>query len=360
MFRLGLAAWILAICVIPMAASAASVSIYNWADYIAPDTLDNFHSQTGISTRYAVYDSNETLLGQLQSGKPSYDVVFPSNHFLARQIKAGLLKTLDRSRLPNWKYLNPVLLRALEPSDPGNRHGFPYLWGSSGIGYDEAKVRAVLGASAPVDSWDLVFQPGNMARLASCGVAMIDSSLDLVPMALNYLGLSPYSHDPEDYRKAETLLMGIKPYVRYFDSFNYAHDLSDGKVCVVVGFSGDVLQAKARARQAGKGVNIRYAIPREGSTMWFDMAVIPANASDEDAAYAYLDYLLEPKVIANITNTVRYANGNEGADEWLDADIQSDRQIYPRADMMSKLFILQPVPEQIDQLRSAIWARVRQ
>ena len=206
--------------------AAETVKIYNWSDYIAPDTTKNFQKETGIAFSYDVYDSNETLDGKLMTGKSGYDVVFPSNHFMARQIQGGALKKLDKSQLPNWKNLNPVLLKALQTNDPGNEHGFPYLWGSTGIGYNIAKVKAVLGDNAPVDSWDLIFKPENMEKLQKCGVAILDNGPELLPAALNYLGLPHHSKNPEDYKKAEALLMKVRPYVSYFHSSKYTSDLA--------------------------------------------------------------------------------------------------------------------------------------
>lgn len=244
--------------------AAETVKIYNWSSYIAPDTTKNFQKQTGIGFSYDVYDSNETLDGKLMTGNSGYDVVFPSNHFMARQIQGGALKKLDKSQLPNWKNLNPVLLKALENNDPGNAHGFPYLWGSTGIGYNVDKVKAVLGDNAPVNSWDLIFKPEYMQKLSKCGVAILDNGPELLPIALNYLGLPPHSKKPEDYKKAEALLMKVRPYVAYFHSSKYTGDLANGDICVAVGFSGDVLQAESRAKEAKNGVNIGYQIPKIG------------------------------------------------------------------------------------------------
>lgn len=242
--------------------AAETVKIYNWSDYIAPDTLKNFTRDTGIAFSYDVYDSNETLDGKLMTGQSGYDVVFPSNHFMARQIQGGALKKLDKDQLPNWKNLNPALLKALQVNDPGNEHGFPYLWGSTGIGYNVAKVKAVLGENAPVDSWDLIFKPENMEKLSKCGVAILDNGPEVLPAALNYLGLPHHSKSPEDYKKAEAMLMKVRPYISYFHSSKYTSDLANGNICVAVGFSGDILQAETRAKEAGNGIDIGYSIPR--------------------------------------------------------------------------------------------------
>jgi len=339
--------------------AAETVKIYNWSSYIAPDTTKNFQKQTGIGFSYDVYDSNETLDGKLMTGNSGYDVVFPSNHFMARQIQGGALKKLDKSQLPNWKNLNPVLLKALENNDPGNAHGFPYLWGSTGIGYNIDKVKAVLGDDAPVNSWDLIFKPEYMQKLSKCGVAILDNGPELLPIALNYLGLEHHSKNPEDYKKAEALLMKVRPYVAYFHSSKYTGDLANGDICVAVGFSGDVLQAQSRATEANNGVKIGYQIPKEGAAIWFDMVAMPADAPDAKAGYAFMDYLLEPQVMAEITNAVHYANGNSAADSLVNPEIKGDTKVYPSADMMGKLFALQAMPLNIDRIRTRVWNTIR-
>ncbi|WLH81802.1 polyamine ABC transporter substrate-binding protein [Pseudomonas sp. FP2335] len=339
--------------------AAETVKIYNWSSYIAPDTTKNFQKQTGIGFSYDVYDSNETLDGKLMTGNSGYDVVFPSNHFMARQIQGGALKKLDKSQLPNWKNLNPVLLKALENNDPGNAHGFPYLWGSTGIGYNIDKVKAVLGDNAPVDSWDLIFKPEYMEKLSKCGVAILDNGPELLPIALNYLKLPPHSKNPEDYKKAEALLMKVRPYVAYFHSSKYTGDLANGDICVAVGFSGDVLQAESRATEAKNGVKIGYQIPKEGAAIWFDMVAMPADAPDEKAGYAFMNYLLEPKVMADITNSVHYANGNSAADGLVAPEIKADTKIYPSGEMMGKLFALEAMPLNIDRIRTRVWNTIR-
>ena len=339
--------------------AAETVKIYNWSDYIAPDTMKNFQRDTGIGFTYDLFDSNETLDGKLMTGNSGYDVVFPSNHFMARQIQGGALKKLDKSQLPNWKNLNPVLLKALEVNDPGNEHGFPYLWGSTGIGYNVAKVKAVLGDNAPVDSWDLIFKPENMAKLSKCGVAILDNGPEILPAALNYLGLPPHSKNPDDYKKAEDLLMKVRPYISYFHSSKYTSDLANGNICVAVGFSGDILQAETRAKEAKNGIEIGYSIPKEGAAIWFDMVAMPADAPDEKAAYSFMNYLLRPDVMAGISNYVHYANGNQQADALVSPEIKADTKVYPTPEMMGKLFALEAMPLKIDRVRTRVWTKIK-
>ncbi|MES2869705.1 MAG: polyamine ABC transporter substrate-binding protein [Pseudomonadota bacterium] len=339
--------------------AAETVKIYNWSSYIAPDTLKNFQRDTGFASSYDVYDSNETLDGKLMTGNSGYDVVFPSNHFMARQIQGGALKKLDKSQLPNWKNLNPVLLKALEVNDPGNEHGFPYLWGSTGIGYNVAKVKAALGDNAPLNSWDLIFKPEYMEKLSKCGVAVLDNGPELLPVALNYLGLPHHSKNPEDYKKAEALLLKVRPYISYFHSSKYTGDLANGNICVAVGFSGDILQADSRAKEANNGIEIGYSVPKEGSPIWFDMVSMPVDAPDEKAAYSFMNYLLRPDAMAEITNFVQYANGNQQADALVSPEIKADTKVYPTPEMMGTLFALEAMPLNIDRVRTRLWTKIK-
>ena len=226
--------------------------VYNWSDYIAPDTVKKFEDETGIRVTYDVFDSNETLEARLLAGKSGYDIVVPSNSFLAKQIKAGVYQTLDKSKLPNWKNLNPVLLKNASASDPDNAHAFPYMWGSIGIGFNPDKVKEVLGANAPTNSWDLLFKPENAEKLKACGISFLDSPTEMLPAALHYLGYPVNSQDKAQIAEAEALFMKIRPSVAYFHSSKYISDLANGNICVAVGYSGDVLQAKARAQEAGR------------------------------------------------------------------------------------------------------------
>lgn len=342
-----------------MSEGAGQVKVYNWSDYIAPGTMSGFKAATGIGSTYDTYESNETLNDRLMARKSGFDVVMPSNHFMADQIKAGALKELDKSQLPNWRNLNPVLLKALEANDPGNRHGFPYLWGSTGIGYNLKQVKAVLGDNPPLDSWDLIFKPENMQKLAQCGVAIVDNAQEMLPITLNYLGLPHQSENPDDYQKAEAALLQIRPYVRYLHTSKYIADLASGSICVAVGFSGDMLQARDQAQAADKGTIINYVVPIEGSPMWFDMVAMPVDAPNEKAGYAFMNYLMRPEVMAGISNHVRYANGNEKADALIDPALRTDTAVYPDADIMSRLFPLQAMPDDIDSLRTNVWNKVK-
>ncbi|UVK98551.1 polyamine ABC transporter substrate-binding protein [Pseudomonas sp. B21-048] len=338
--------------------AAGTVHIYNWSDYIGETTLADFQKETGIKPVYDVFDSNETLEGKLLAGRTGYDVVVPSNHFLGKQIKAGAFQKLDKSKLSNYSNLDPVLLKRLEQNDPGNLYAVPYLWGTNGIGYNIDKVKAVLGLDK-IDSWDAVFEPQNIKKLHSCGVAFLDSADEMMPTVLNYMGLNPNSTNPEDYKKAEAKLLAVRPYVTYFHSSKYIADLANGDICVAIGFSGDIFQAKARAAEAGKGMNIAYSIPKEGGALWFDMLAIPKDAANAKEAHAFINYVLKPEVIAQVSDSVGYANPTPGSDKLMEQSIRTDASVYPPQAVLDKTYVSIELPPNIQRLMTRSWTKVK-
>ncbi|MCY1286165.1 Putrescine-binding periplasmic protein SpuD [compost metagenome] len=333
--------------------------VYNWSDYIAADTVAKFEKESGIKVVYDVFDSNETLEAKLLAGKSGYDIVVPSNNFLAKQIKAKVYQPLDRSKLPNWKNLDTNLLKTVEVSDPGNQYAFPYMWGSIGIGYNPDKVKAVLGDNAPVDSWDLLFKPENIEKLKSCGVSFLDSPTEILPIALHYLGYSPVSQDPKELKAAEELFLKIRPHITYFHSSKYISDLANGNLCVAVGYSGDVYQAKARAEEAKGGVNVAYNIPKEGAGTFFDMVAIPADAENPEGAYAFMTFLMKPEVMAEITNEVQFPNGNAAATPLVDEAIRNDPGVYPTPETMKKLYAFPDLPAKVQRTMTRSWTKIK-
>lgn len=339
-------------------ASADTVHVYNWSDYIGEQTLDDFREKHGIRVVYDVFDSNETLEGKLLAGRSGYDVVVPSDHFLARQVQAGVFQKLDRSKLPNWGNLEEHLMKQIAVNDPGNQYAVPYLWGTNGIGYNVDKVKEVLGVDV-IDSWAVLFEPENMEKLSTCGVAFLDAADEMLPAALNYMGLDPNSTNAKDYDTVVEKLSKIRPYVTYFHSSKYVTDLANGDICVAAGFSGDVLQAADRAEEAGNGVNIAYSIPKEGGNLWFDVLAIPADAGNVDEAHAFINYLLEPAVIAGISDYVGYANPNKYADELMDEEVRNDPGVYPAQEVLDKLFISKPLPASAQRVKTRAWTRFK-
>lgn len=340
------------------AQAAPTVHIYNWSDYIGPTTLADFQKATGIKPVYDVFDSNETLEGKLLAGRTGYDVVVPSNHFLGKQIKAGAFQKLDKSKLTNYANLDPVLLKRLEQNDPGNQYAVPYLWGTNGIGYNVDKIKAVLGVDK-IDSWSVLFEPENIKKLHSCGVAFLDSADEMMPTVLNYMGLNANSTNPEDYKKAEAKLLAVRPYVTYFHSSKYISDLANGDICIAIGFSGDMFQARSRAAEAGKGVNVAYVIPKEGGALWFDMLAIPKDSSNVKEAHAFINYLLKPEVIAQVSDSVGYANPNPGSDKLMEQSIRTDEAVYPPQAVLDKTYVSVELPPNIQRLMTRSWTKVK-
>ncbi|BCX67485.1 MULTISPECIES: polyamine ABC transporter substrate-binding protein [Pseudomonas] len=336
-----------------------TVNISNWNGYIADDTLTTFTKETGIKATYDIHDSNEVLESKLMTGNTGYDVVSPSNHFLSRLIKAGAIQKLDKSQLPNWSNLDPALMKKLEVNDPGNQYGYPYMWGTAGIGYNVEKIKAIFGNTDVTHSWSLFFDEANIKKLSECGVAIIDNPTQVLPITLNYLGLPPHSHEPADYKKAEQALLKIRPYVQYFHASKYISDLANGNVCAVIGFNGDIVQAAASAREAKNGIDIAYSIPDEGSTLWFDMVVMPKSAPHEKNGYTYMNYLLQPQVIANISNSIHYANPNSAADAYVVPAVKQDLAIYPPKTVMDKLFTVEDLPASIARLTTRLWTKLK-
>ncbi|WP_407314316.1 polyamine ABC transporter substrate-binding protein [Pseudomonas sp. nanlin1] len=333
--------------------------VYNWSDYIAPDTVKKFEDESGIKVVYDVFDSNETLEAKLLSGKSGYDVVVPSNNFLAKQIKAGVYLTLDKSKLPNWGNLSEPLLKAVSVSDPNNAHAFPYMWGSIGIGFNAEKVKAALGADAPTNSWDLLFKPENAAKLKSCGISFLDSPTEMLPIALHYLGYPTDTQDKKQLAEAEALFLKIRPSIGYFHSSKYISDLSNGNICVAVGYSGDIYQAKSRAEEAGGKVKVSYNIPKEGAGSFYDMVAIPKDAGNVEGAYKFMNFLMKPEIMAEITNSVQFPNGNAKATEFVDEAIKSDPGIYPSADVQSKLYAIADLPAATQRIMTRSWTKIK-
>ncbi|MCY4124723.1 MAG: polyamine ABC transporter substrate-binding protein [Pseudomonas sp.] len=335
------------------------LNVYNWSDYIAPDTIAKFEKESGIKVKYDVFDSNETLEAKLLAGKSGYDIVVPSNNFLAKQIKAGVYQELDRTQLPNWKNLDEDLLKAVgDASDPENKHAFPYMWGSIGIGYNPEKVKAALGVDK-IDSWDVVFKPENIAKLKSCGVSFLDAPTEMLPAALHYLGLPTNSTKKEDLKAAEDLFLKIRPTITNIHSCKYIRDLANRNICLAVGYSGDLEQSKTRAHEAGDKVKLDYVIPKEGAGTFYDMVAMPKDAEHKEAAYKFMDFLMQPQVMAEITNAVRFPNGNKAATAFVDKDITSDPSIYPSAEVKKNLYAIAAPEAAVQRVITRSWTKIK-
>jgi putrescine transport system substrate-binding protein len=340
-------------------ADERSVNFYNWSNYMAPGVLEAFTTETGIKVLYDTFDANETLETRLLAGKSGYDLVVPTAYFLQRQIKANVFQKLDRSKLPNLVHAWPFVSNQLATYDPGNQYAANFMWGTTGIGYNVKTVRKILGSDARVDSWDFVFTPENLAKFRDCGIHMLDSADDIFPAALGYLGLDPNSTKQADLETAANLLVKIRPYVRKFHSSEYLSALATGEICLVVGWSGDILQARSRAAETNTGIEIGYAIPKEGAQMFFDNLAIPADAKNISEAYALINYLYRPDVAARNSDFLSYANGNLANQKLVDRKILDDKNIYPDEAMLAKLFVITARDPAAQRIINRLWTRVK-
>ena len=350
---------VIALSSLSAVAEERTVNFYNWSNYMAPGVLEDFTRQTGIKVVYDTFDANETLETRLLAGKSGYDVVVPTAYFLQRQIKAGVFQKLDKSKLPGLVNAWPAVTERLAVYDPGNQYAANYMWGTTGIGYNVKMAQKVLGADARIDSWDMVFKPENLAKFRDCGVHMLDSADDIFPAALSYLGLDPNSTRLDDLEKAAELLVKIRPSVRKFHSSEYLSALATGEICLVVGWSGDILQARSRAAEANNGVEIGYAIPKEGAQMFFDNLAIPADAKNVSEAYELIDYLYRPEVAAKNSNFLSYANGNLASQKFIDPKILGDQNIYPDQATLAKLFVITARDPATQRIINRLWTRVK-
>lgn len=345
----------------PASAQSQVVNVYNWSDYIAEDAVKNFEQESGIKVNYSVYDSNETLDAKLRAGKSGYDVVVPtSSPFFVRQLAAGIYQKLDRSKLANYGNLDPEIMKELAKYDPGNEYAVPWMWGTTGIGYNVDRVKKAM-PDAPVDSLRMIFDPAVVSKFKDCGVMLLDSPTDVIPAALKYAGLDPDSKKPEDLEKAAEVMKAVRPFIRKFHSSEYINALAQGNICVAFGFSGDIIQAKDRAANAKtkNKVQIEYAIPKEGALLWIDVLAIPAGAPNVDNAHKFIDYLLSPKVAAESTNLVGYPNGNKASQEFIEKDILEDPTIYPPAEVRANLYGISVPDREYERLRTRTWTSIK-
>jgi putrescine transport system substrate-binding protein len=349
-----------ALSLLPLTAAAQDnvVNVYNWSDYVGEGVLEDFTKETGIRVVYDVYDTMEMMEAKLLAGGAGYDVIVPTDRNLQRMIQAGVVQKLDKSKIPNLKHQWDKIRDELEAFDPGTEHSTNYMWGTTAIGYNVDKIAERM-PNAPLDSWDMIFDPNVISKFKDCGVQLLDSPDDMIPAALNYLGLDPDSKSPEDIRKAGELLKSIRPSVQKFHSSEYINGLANGDICLAVGYSGDVLQARDRAAEADNNVTVEYSVPKEGAMIWLDSFAIPADAPHPDNAYAFIDYMLRPDIAARNTNYVYYASGSKDAQEMIDAEVLEDPAIYPSDEALSHLYTTSISPTRAQREMTRVWTEVK-
>jgi putrescine transport system substrate-binding protein len=357
---------ILAVLIMSLFASAgnavhaeeAQLNIDNWADYIGKDTIARFEKATGIKVVYDTYDSDAALEAKVMAGDSGYDIVTTSTDFFSRQIKAGVYQTIDKSKLPNWKNLDPRILATVADADPGNAHAVPYLHGVNGFAYNVDMIKARM-PDAPVDSLDMIFKPEIVSRFADCGVTFMDSAEDVIQLALNYLHLDPNTKKKEDYKAAEDLIAAVRPYIRTFDSAGFMNGLPNKELCIAMSWSGDYETARQRAKDARIDVNLAFTVPKEGANEWFDAFLIPAGAPHPEAAHKFLDFMMDPKVIADVTNDIHYGNDNAAANAFVEPTILADPAIYPKPEVEARLYPSLEVNGPTERLRTRTWTRIK-
>ncbi len=362
--RLVLLAGLTLLAVVGPAAAADPkvLNIYNWSDYIADDTIKNFEKETGIKVNYDNYDSNEVLQAKLVAGNTGYDIVVPGSHFAKLQIEGGLLQKLDRSKLTNWGNLDPTLLKQLANVDPGNQYLVDWLWGYVTVGINIPKVKAALGGMPmPDNAWSLIFDPKYASKLKSCGVNFLDSASEVLPVAMLYVGKSPYSANAADYDAAAKMLQSVRPYVTRFSSSGYINDLAGGSLCAVMGYSGDINISRARALDANpkQPATIEALVPKGGATLFFDTMAIPKDAKNVANAHLFINYILRPDVAAALTNKVFYANPNAASLKFVKKDVAENKTIFLSAEDKARMTPPDAVPQAIRRVQTRIFTNFK-
>ncbi len=336
------------------------LNIYNWSDYVDPQTLSDFEKDTCLNIRYDYYDSNEALEAKLLTGKSGYDLVVPSVANVGRQIKAGAYRKIDKSLIPNYANIDASLLAMMAEVDPGNEYAVPYFWGINTLAINTQQVKKALGTDKlPENEWDLVFNPAYTRKLKSCGISYFDSAIEQIPLALHYLGKDPNSENPEDIKAAVDMMKTVRPDIKRFTSSGYIDDMATGNLCVAIGYGGDLNIAKTRARESANGVDIKVLVPTTGVGVWVDSLMIPRDAQNVANAHKYINHTLDPKVAAQNGSFVTYAPASLPARELMDAKYTSDASIFPTKELMQKSFIVSPKSSDVSRLSVRLWQSLK-
>lgn len=336
------------------------VHVYNWNESIDMSVLPVFEQRTGIKIVYDLFDSNEVLDAKMLTGQSGYDVVFPGSEFVTHQVKAGVYEELTIDNIPNLKNMDPMQMELLKGMDEsGSLHAIPYLSGTTGIAYNVDKVAKYLGPDFKIDSWDVFFKPEILSKLTPCGVAVLNAPTEIMGTAMHYLGLNPNDKDPKAYKPAEKLLKTMAPHVTYFHSSQNINDLANGDICITIGWSGDLMQAKARAEEAGNGIKIDYIVPKEGALIFYDTMAVPRDAPNKQNAYKFINYILEPKTMGQISSYTAYGNAVKPSIEFVDEKVKSNPHIFIPEEKMPKMFMVFSKPPKVMREINKMWARIK-
>lgn len=336
-------------------AFAEDLNIWNWSDYIAENTVQNFEKATGLKPNYALFDSNELVEARLLSGHSGFDAVMMTSYYVPRLAKAGAIIPIDHNKIPNWQNLDENRLKLLATLDEGNAYAYPYTEITLGIGYNKEKIQEIFGKDYKVDSWDFLFKKENSDKLKQCGIAVLDSPIEVISATMHYLGKDPTSEDREEYREAEKILTALASNVAYYHSSRYINDLASGEICVAIGYSGDILQADDRAKKANQNITIEYVFPKEGSLLWFDCWVVPRNAENFDEAMAWFNYLMQGEVAAEISHETKYVIPVKPALALLGEDLKNNPSVNLSQEMLEKAYFVQPTTSKVSRITNRVW-----
>ncbi len=339
-------------------AEDAVLNVYNWADYIGETTVEDFQRATNIKVTYDTYSSAEEMQAKMLAGKTGYDVVVSAGIEMPRFAKAGVYDKLDRSKLSGWGNLDPEVLRIMSGWDPNNERSIPYMWGSVGVTYNLDMIKERL-PNAALDSLDTIFKPENAAKLADCGISILDSPFDVMPMLLKYVGKDGDTTNTADYQAVVDLFKPIRKTIRTFDNTNYLNAIPNKELCAINNWSGDYATAKKRATDAGVNINLGYFVPKTGSPAWCDCLCIPSDATHKDSAYKFLDYMLLAEVAAKCTNFTNYANGNLASKAFIDPAVLADPAVYPSAETIKLMWTPKPWNDEQNREITRAWQQIK-
>jgi putrescine transport system substrate-binding protein len=339
-------------------ADGAGLNIYAWVDYIGETTIEDFQSATDIQVTYDVYDSTEAMEARMLAGSSGFDVVDQAGSTLGHFTQAKVYQALDRSKLTNWGNLDPILMKTVEGWDPGNKFGVPYMWGTVGLAYNLDMVKQRL-PDADLTSLDILFKPENAAKLADCGISILESPSDVIPLALAYLGKDPNTTNPADFDEVVKVFAPIRQYIKAFDASNYMNAIPNKELCVINSWSGDYATAKARAAEAGIDINLAYNVPKSGAPLWIDLWCIPADAKNVDGAHKFINYMMQPEVIAKCTNFIHYANANSASNKFVEPAILTDPAIYPDDETKKRLWTEKTLSSEMERARTRAWSTIK-
>lgn len=335
------------------AQAADELHLYNWNNYIAPETVQRFEASCKCKVVQTYYGDNEEMLAKLAAGATGYDIIVPTGNALDALIKQKALLPIDKAQLPNLKNINPAYLD--RDFDKGNKYSVPYAYTITLLGYNEQKIKEL---GIVVDSWAAIFDPKILEKLKG-RITVLDSANELMAAALKYLGYSANDTDEKHWEQAKNLIIKAKPYWAAFNGTSYIKELTIGNIWLVHGYSNDIFQADLDAQKAGRKFRIRHAMPKEGAVLALDSMVIHKAAPRPDLAHKFINFMLDGKNSAELTNLIGSGNPNAEALKWVKPEIARNTAIFPDQATLAKLEMLQDLDGKKRRVRNRIWTEIR-